>query len=77
MLIGCSTRVRDRIFLIYASSPILLPFSPFSSSLSSPLSSLVCGQVPGNHDMVMDREYYREYWSDWAETIEDDPTTKG
>ena len=56
----------------------LLPHSPLVTLHPSlHVSSLLCVQVPGNHDMVMDREYYREFWSDWAETVEDDPTTKG
>jgi hypothetical protein len=24
--------------------------------------------VPGNHDMIMDTEYYDSYWSDWCST---------
>eukprot|EP00292_Cryptomonas_paramecium_P008521 CAMPEP_0113726236 /NCGR_PEP_ID=MMETSP0038_2-20120614/40287_1 /TAXON_ID=2898 /ORGANISM="Cryptomonas paramecium" /LENGTH=277 /DNA_ID=CAMNT_0000656755 /DNA_START=163 /DNA_END=997 /DNA_ORIENTATION=- /assembly_acc=CAM_ASM_000170 len=28
--------------------------------------------VPGNHDMIMDREYYKIFWSDWASRREVD-----
>ena len=26
--------------------------------------------VPGNHDMIMDANYYESYWSDWSEVKE-------
>lgn len=26
--------------------------------------------VPGNHDMIMDKNYYRSYWNDWSHTKE-------
>lgn len=28
--------------------------------------------VPGNHDMILDQEYYKHYWSDWS-TVHEDP----
>lgn len=27
--------------------------------------------IPGNHDMIMDQEYYESYWSDWSRVKQD------
>ena len=31
---------------------------------SQPHKVKIC--VPGNHDMIMDKDYWREFWSDWT-----------
>mmetsp|Transcript_22194 Transcript_22194/g.37592 ORF Transcript_22194/g.37592 Transcript_22194/m.37592 type:complete len:301 (-) Transcript_22194:286-1188(-) len=33
--------------------------------------------VPGNHDMILDIDYYNEYWSDWSHHKEDTERARG
>ncbi len=41
-------------------------FTNWFKSLPHPVKVL----VPGNHDMILDKEYYNEYWGDWSDNKE-------